>query len=215
MHDDLFSHLTSIPAEPLVPGAYLLRGFVGQQDHQLLRELQQILAQAPWRHMQTPGGLTMSVAMSNCGKLGWVSDRRGYRYASTDPLSGLPWPKMPPSFDALAQSAAAIAGFDKFKPDACLINRYESGTKLSLHQDKDERDFAQPIVSVSLGLSAIFLFGGLNRSDPVLRTELAHGDVVVWGGTSRLRYHGIAPLKPGEHRLTGRVRINLTFRAAG
>lgn len=214
MHDDLFSNVSVTP-EPFVPGAYLLRGFVGQQDHQLLHDLQRILAQAPWRHMQTPGGLRMSVAMSNCGKLGWVSDRQGYRYASADPLSGLSWPEMPPSFEAMAQSAAAVAGFDQFQPDACLINRYELGNKLSLHQDKDERDLSQPIVSVSLGLAAIFLFGGLKRSDPVLRTELTHGDVVVWGGPSRLRYHGIMPLKSGQHPLTGRLRINLTFRSAG
>ena len=213
MHHDLFSNIASIPT-PFVPGAYLLRGFAGQQDRALLHDLQEILAQAPWRHMQTPGGLAMSVAMSNCGPLGWISDRQGYRYASEDPLSGQPWPQMPPSFMALAQSAASAAGFEQFQPDACLINRYQPGTKLSLHQDKDEQDFSQPIVSVSLGLAATFLFGGLLRSNAVLRTELYHGDVVVWGGPSRLRYHGIAPLKPGQHPLTGPERINLTFRAA-
>lgn len=213
MHGDLFSE-ASTPAA-FFPGAYILRGFAGKQDRQLLHDLQTVLAQAPWRHMQTPGGLAMSVAMSNCGPLGWVSDRAGYRYAAHDPLSGKAWPAMPPSFTALAQSAAATAGFDQFVPDACLINRYEAGAKLSLHQDKDEQDFSQPIVSVSLGLAATFLFGGLRRSDPVLRTELHHGDVVVWGGPARLRYHGILPLKPGQHPLTGDVRINLTFRAAG
>ncbi|WP_407635287.1 DNA oxidative demethylase AlkB [Methylobacillus flagellatus] len=213
MHGDLFSE-ASTPAA-LVPGAYILRGFASEQDQQLLHDLQTVLAQAPWRHMQTPGGLAMSVAMCNCGRLGWVSDRAGYRYTTHDPLSGKVWPAMPPSFAALAQSAAATVGFARFVPDACLINRYQTGAKLSLHQDKDEQDFSQPIVSVSLGLAATFLFGGLRRSDPVLRTELNHGDVVVWGGQARLRYHGILPLKPGEHPLTGDVRINLTFRAAG
>ncbi|MCB5189939.1 DNA oxidative demethylase AlkB [Methylobacillus arboreus] len=214
MNHDLFGHMEQALIT-LQPGAFILRDFAGDCASQLWQDLQQVLSAAPWRHMQTPGGLTMSVAMSNCGRLGWVSDHAGYRYAVEDPLSGQPWPPMPPSFITLAESAAAKAGFDRFRPDACLINRYEAGAKLSLHQDKDERDFSQPIVSVSLGLPATFLFGGLKRTDPVLRTELHHGDVVVWGGPARLRYHGILPLKAGQHCTAGNARINLTFRAAG
>jgi alkylated DNA repair protein (DNA oxidative demethylase) len=164
--------------------------------------------------MVTPGGFEMSVAMTNCGRLGWASDRKGYRYAPLDPLTGQRWPEMPDIFLKLAASAAAAAGFDAFVPDACLINRYAPGAKLSLHQDKDERDFRQPIVSVSLGVPAVFLFGGLKRSDKTRQVPLAHGDVVVWGGPDRLRYHGVLALKHGDHPLLGSHRINLTFRKA-
>ena len=164
--------------------------------------------------MVTPGGHSMSVAMTNCGSAGWVTDRSGYRYDGVDPESRTPWPAMPASFRALAAQAAAEAGFDGFAPDACLINRYQPGARMSLHQDKDEDDFAAPIVSVSLGLPAIFLFGGLQRSDKPRRFRLEHGDIVVWGGPSRLFFHGIAPLADGEHALLGRQRINLTFRKA-
>lgn len=157
----------------------------------------------------------MSVAMTTCGELGWVIDRTGYRYDPRDPDSGQPWPNMPTSFLRLATSAAAEAGYNSFTPDACLVNQYEPGTKLSLHQDKDERDFKQPIVSVSLGIPATFLFGGKNRGDPTQRLRLHHGDVVVWGGPARLRYHGVAPLKDAVHPLLGKRRINLTFRKAG
>lgn len=156
----------------------------------------------------------MSVGMTNCGSLGWVTDRRGYRYEAEDPLSGQPWPAMPPVFRELAEQAAHQAGYPEFRPDACLINRYEPKAKMSLHQDKDEADFAQPIVSVSLGLPATFQFGGMHRSDPVAKIQLNHGDVVVWGGVDRLRYHGILPLKSGEHPRLGAVRVNLTFRRA-
>ena len=180
----------------------------------LLAEIEQIVAQAPFRHMETPGGFRMSVAMSNCGAFGWVTDPAGYRYQAVDPASGRPWPAMPPSFEQLAATAAAAAGFADFVPDACLINRYEIGARMSLHQDKDERDMTQPIVSVSLGLPATFQFGGLKRGDPVSRVVLTHGDVVAWGGVDRLRYHGVLALKAGEHPLTGGCRLNLTFRRA-
>jgi len=173
-----------------------------------------ILEQAPLRHMVTPGGQRMSVAMTNCGNAGWVSDRRGYRYTRIDPASDRPWPAMPPSLRGLAQTAAAAVGFDVFEPDACLINYYAPGTRLTLHQDRNERDLAAPVVSVSLGLTATFLFGGLNRRDPTQRIQLHHGDVVVWGGAQRLAFHGIAPLRDGAHPVTGRCRINLTFRQA-
>jgi alkylated DNA repair protein (DNA oxidative demethylase) len=153
--------------------------------------------------------------MTNCGALGWISDRAGYRYAACDPQGGRPWPAMPDSFLELATSAAARAGFPGFVPDACLVNRYQPGARLSLHQDRDERDFSAPIVSVSLGLPAVFLFGGERRADRPLRVTLAHGDVVVWGGPSRLRFHGVLPLEDGRHRLVGRQRINLTLRHAG
>jgi alkylated DNA repair protein (DNA oxidative demethylase) len=198
----------------IAEGAVWLPGFALAHDRALLAAVEQIVAVAPFRHLETPGGLRMSVAMSNCGGCGWVSDRRGYRYDSVDPLTGKPWPAMPALFRDLAKAAAAAAGFEDFAPDACLINRYRPGTKLSLHQDRDEQDFAAPIVSVSLGLPANFQFGGLRRADPVQRLSLAHGDVVVWGGPSRLRFHGVLALKPGHHPLLGAQRINLTFRRA-
>lgn len=201
--------------ESLGDGAVLLRGFALAGQTALLAALDAILAQAPWRHMSTPGGRRLSVAMTNAGPLGWLSDRRGYRYESNDPLSGQPWPAMPPAFQRLAAAAAARAGFANFKPDACLINRYTAGTRLGLHQDLDERDFSQPIVSVSLGIPAIFLFGGAQRSDRALRVPLVHGDVVVWGGPARLRHHGILPVKPDQHAVLGDCRINLTLRCAG
>ena len=200
--------------EPLAPGAWVLRGFALDHETALLAALDRVIAVSPFRHLITPGGLRMSVAMSNCGELGWVSDRHGYRYEPHDPLSGQRWPAMPTAFADLAHAAAGAAGFADFTPDACLINRYQSGTRLTLHQDKDERDASAPIVSVSLGLPARFLFGGDARSDPQQRIPLAHGDVVVWGGPARFRYHGVLPLKPGHHPLLGEQRINLTFRKA-
>jgi alkylated DNA repair protein (DNA oxidative demethylase) len=202
----------------LADGALLLRGFAFADpaaEKALLEALEQVLEQAPPRRMTTPNGLRMSVAMSNCGPLGWVSDRAGYRYEPVDPLSGRPWPALPAPFLRLARSAAEAAGFAGFEPDACLVNRYEPGTRLSLHQDRDERDFGAPIVSVSLGLPAVFLFGGLRRGDPAARVPLEHGDVVVWGGPSRLRYHGVLPLAAGHHPRLGARRVNLTFRRAG
>ncbi|MGK5035462.1 DNA oxidative demethylase AlkB [Janthinobacterium sp. LB3P118] len=202
---------------PLVPGSsasFLLRGFALPYLHEMLPALDAIVLAAPLRHMATPGGLRMSVAMSNCGPLGWVTDGRGYRYARLDPASGLPWPPMPPAFLRLAQQAALAAGYPGFTPDACLLNRYAPGARMALHQDRDECDFNAPIVSVSLGLPAIFLFGGAERGDKAARIALLHGDVVVWGGADRLRFHGVAPLKEGEHAVLGTQRINLTFRKA-
>lgn len=200
--------------EGLCDGAVLLRGFAADQAPALIEAVHEIAAVAPFRRLTTPGGYLMSVAMTNCGRIGWVSDRTGYRYDPSDPLTGRPWPKMPALFRRLAADAARAGGFDAFVPDACLINRYEPGTKLSLHQDKDERDYSAPIVSVSLGLAAMFLFGGLKRSDRPRRVPVESGDVVVWGGPARLAYHGVAPLAEGAHPLTGRCRINLTFRKA-
>lgn len=196
-------------------GAKLLGGFVLAEAEALLAEIASIAAAAPFRHLVTPGGKSMSVAMTNCGKLGWVSDRRGYRYEPNDPLSGQPWPAMPERFASLALNAAAAAGYNGFRPDACLINRYAPGTRLTLHQDRDEGNYDWPIVSVSLGVPATFLWGGKERSDRARRIPLTHGDVVVWGGPSRLHYHGIADLKPGHHPATGDLRYNLTFRQAG
>ena len=192
----------------------LLRGFARSFEAELLPALRAILKQAPFRHLITPGGHRMSVAMTNCGSVGWVSDSTGYRYDAIDPESGQPWPAMPAVFRQVAEQAAAAGGFEGFAPDACLINRYAPGARMSLHQDKDERDFAAPIVSVSLGLPAIFLFGGLKRADKPRRYGLEHGDVVVWGGPSRLFFHGVAPLADGEHAVMGRQRVNLTFRKA-
>jgi alkylated DNA repair protein (DNA oxidative demethylase) len=198
--------------EELAPGAILLRGFALEREAAIIEALHAALAVAPFRHMVTPGGHTMSVAMSNCGALGWVSDRRGYRYDPSDPSSGRPWPPLPAVFLALAAEAATAAGYEDFTPNACLINRYEPGARLTLHQDKNEGDITAPIVSVSLGLPARFLFGGLKRSDRPLRKTLEHGDVCVWGGPSRLAYHGIDALRDGEHAVMGRLRINLTLR---
>jgi alkylated DNA repair protein (DNA oxidative demethylase) len=211
---NLFGDLAhSDPVQPLAEGAVLLRGFAAERTPELLGALEEIEARAPFRHMVTLGGFRMSVAMTNCGRVGWVSDRSGYRYAAHDPESGLPWPEMPRVFADLARQAASAAGFE-FEPDCCLINRYAPGTKLSLHQDKDEQDFTAPIVSVSLGLPAVFLWGGLKRSERPRRIRVESGDLAVWGGAARLTYHGIAPLADGEHPATGRARINLTFRKA-
>jgi alkylated DNA repair protein (DNA oxidative demethylase) len=200
--------------EAMAEGAVLLRGFAKPVEAAILTALAEIETQAPFRHMFTPGGHRMSVAMTSCGCCGWVTDRRGYRYDDIDPESGKAWPAMPALFRELAEGAAREAGFASFAPDACLINRYEPGAKMSLHQDRDEQDFSAPIVSVSLGLPATFLFGGLKRSDKPQRYRLEHGDVVVWGGPARLFFHGVAPLADGDHAALGRKRINLTFRRA-
>jgi DNA oxidative demethylase len=201
--------------EKLCQGAVVLHGFALLDESALLDAIGEVTAKASFRHMLTPRGFRMSVAMTNCGSLGWITDRAGYRYDGTDPESGLRWPPMPDSFLKLAKNAAAEAGFPGFVPDACLVNRYAAGTKLSLHQDKDERDFGAPIVSASLGVPAVFLFGGLSRTDKAQRVPVSHGDVVVWGGPARLRYHGVMPLKEGHHPLLGAHRVNLTFRKAG
>ncbi len=209
----LFDDPPPLPSrEPLEEGAVLLRGFAVAGASALVEEVERIAAEAPFRHLVTPGGYAMSVAMTNCGRVGWVSDRKGYRYDANDPDTGKPWPAMPETFLDLAARAASEAGFAGYDPDACLINRYAAGAKLGMHQDRDEKDPWAPIVSVSLGLPAVFIWGGKKRSDPVRRLRVESGDVAVWGGPARFIYHGVAPLKPGEHPLTGAVRINLTFR---
>ena len=213
MMHDLFANEPR-PDLQLAPGAHVLSGFALADETALLAAVRDVTARAPFRHLVTPGGYRMSVAMTNCGTVGWVSDATGYRYDPVDPESGLPWPPMPDVFARLATNAARQAGFAGFAPDACLINRYAPGAKLSLHQDKDEHQFGAPIVSVSLGLPATFLFGGLARSDRQQRVRLIHGDVVVWGGAARLAYHGVLPLADGDHPLLGRQRINVTFRRA-
>lgn len=210
MIPDLFSE----PRELMAQGALLLRGYALPREAELLAGIESVSAAAPFRHMMTPGGYTMSVAMTTCGSLGWVTDRKGYRYSPIDPATDRPWPSMPAAFQAIATAAAAEAGYLGFDPDSCLINRYEPGNKLSLHQDQDEQDMSQPIVSVSLGLPATFLFGGPKRGDPTAKYPLQHGDIAVWGGPSRLFFHGVATLKDGMHPLLGRKRINLTFRRA-
>jgi alkylated DNA repair protein (DNA oxidative demethylase) len=213
--DDLLSCLEPPKsAESLGERAMVLRGFARHEAAVLVATVAEITASAPFRNMITPGGFRMSVAMTNCGRAGWVTDRKGYRYEFVDPVAGCLWPPMPTSFRRLAAGAAEVAGFADFDPDACLINRYEPGTRLSLHRDENERDLTAPIVSVSLGLPAIFLFGGNSRGDRPRHIGLENGDVVVWGGPDRLVYHGVAPLAEGDHPLTGRCRINLTFRKA-
>ena len=208
------------PAQPprteqIGPQTFVLRGFALPWLEQILPALRTVLAQAPLRRMVTPGGFTMSVALSNCGEWGWTTDLNGYRYTPADPRTGLPWPELPGCFREIATQAAAAAGFENFEPDACLINRYLPGAKMSLHQDKNEQDYSAPIVSVSLGLPAMFQMGGLQRSERPLRVPLLHGDVMVWGGVDRLRYHGVLTLKPGEHEVMGGQRINFTLRKAG
>ncbi len=198
----------------LAPGAMVLRGFALAEAEALLAAVDAIAAAAPFRRMATPGGFEMSVAMTNCGRVGWVTDQRGYRYDPVDPVTGRSWPAMPPVFADLAGRAAERCGFSGFEPDSCLMNRYEPGARLSPHQDRNERDLGQPIVSLSLGLPAVFLFGGPKRTDRMRRIPLAHGDAVVWGGPARLVFHGVAPLAGGSHPATGSRRFNLTFRKA-
>jgi alkylated DNA repair protein (DNA oxidative demethylase) len=209
---DLLTRLD--PNEPIGDGAMLLRGFCADEADKLVLDIEAIAHRSPFRAMSVPGGGIMSVAMTNCGRAGWITDQRGYRYSAIDPATDTPWPAIPERFHALAARAAEAAGYAAFAPDACLINRYATGARMGLHQDKDERDFDQPIVSVSLGLTATFLWGGLRRADATRRIDLANGDVVVWGGPTRRVYHGVAPLKNGTDPLTGPVRYNLTFRKA-
>jgi alkylated DNA repair protein (DNA oxidative demethylase) len=212
---NLLAALPIVAAEQILePGACILRAFAHAQQSQLLREIDAIASQAAFRHWLTPGGRHMSVAMTNCGTVGWVSDRSGYRYTEHDPTTRHRWPAMPELFLTLARSAALRAGYPDFTPDACLVNRYETDTRLSLHVDQDERDAAAPIVSVSLGAAATFLWGGLQRKGRARRWLLESGDVVVWGGPARFVYHGIAPLAVADHALTGSRRFNLTFRKA-
>ena len=216
MTADLFDDLPDPNPQriDLADGAVLLRGFAKEIDIALVDAVHQVIARAPLRHLITPGGYRMSVSMTNCGQFGWVSDRTGYRYDPVDPASGQAWPSIPAGLMTIATAAALEAGFENFLPDACLINCYEPGARLSLHQDRDERDVVAPIVSVSLGLPAVFLFGGAQRSDRPQRYRLTHGDVAVWGGPARFAFHGIAPLADGHHPLLGRRRINVTFRKA-
>lgn len=214
MSQGTFGFLAEPRREDLAPGAVLLRGFARQAAEALLAAIDVVAHAAPFRNMQTPGGHRMSVAMTNCGARGWITDELGYRYAEHDPVNGLPWPALPPVVAKVAREAAAAAGYVGFEPDACLVNRYEPGARMTLHQDRNERDLAQPIVSVSLGLPAVFQFGGLQRTDPTRRIPLVHGDAVVWGGPSRLFFHGVLPLKEGVHPATGGVRYNLTLRVA-
>ncbi len=214
MTSDLFDTMEEPWVEPLVEGALVLRRFASAQAPSLLEAIARVAEQAPLRQMQTPGGHTMSAAMACCGTWGWVTDRSGYRYQQTDPLTDRPWPEMPDILKELARDAADKAGYPDFEPDSCLINRYQPGAKMGLHQDKDEADFSRPIVSVSLGSPIVFQFGGDRRSDRPQKVPLGHGDVVVWGGASRLRYHGVLTLKSFEHPLTGACRYNLTFRKA-
>jgi len=198
----------------LAPGAWLLRAFAFDEAPALLATIERVAQAAPWRHMTTAGGWRMSVAMTNCGDAGWLSDHSGYRYDAIDPETGRPWPAMPDAFATLATRAASAAGFERFAPDACLINRYEPGARLSLHQDRNEQDFGAPIVSVSLGVPATFLWGGATRAVRPRRVRLEHGDVVVWGGPARLTFHGVDPLREGHHPMTGGTRFNLTCRRA-
>ncbi|MBN7769768.1 DNA oxidative demethylase AlkB [Marinobacter daepoensis] len=216
MTADLFAGLAGEQTrEAFDEGVTILRQYAVAQDEVLVRAILAVARSAPFRHMKTPGGHSMSVAMACCGQVGWVTDEGGYRYQSQDPETGRPWPAMPESFVSLARSAAEAAGFPGFAPDTCLINRYQPGARMGLHQDRNEKTFSSPIVSVSLGLPIVFQLGGLRRTDRTERILLEHGDVVVWGGPARLRYHGVLTLKPGEHPVTGPVRFNLTFRRAG
>ena len=201
--------------ETPVADVSVLRAFVADRDAELQHAIAQVTDAAPWRFMRTPGGQAMSVAMTSCGHLGWTSAAAGYHYSPHNPQSGHPWPAMPAPLHELAVRAAAQAGYPAFAPDSCLINRYAPGARMGLHQDRNERDFSYPIVSVSLGLPALFIFGGAQRTGPTTRISLMHGDVVVWGGSARLNFHGVRPLRAGWHAFAGSTRINLTFRRAG
>lgn len=214
MNGDLFdlSHNGEIWTETIAESALILRQYAVAQAPEILAAIETVTAQSPFRHLQTPGGYTMSAAMTCCGDLGWVSEPQGYHYAPDDPQTGNHWPKMPEALRKLGEQAAREAGYPAFQPDSCLINRYAPGAKMSLHQDRHEQDLSAPIVSVSLGVPAMFLLGGLQRSDKTIKVPLAHGDVVVWGGPSRLRFHGILPIKADYHPLLGQDRINITFR---
>ena len=214
MNLDLFNEITVPTREEICTGVMLLRGFALKSEKLLLRDINSVISAAPLRKLFIPSGLPMSVTTTSCGDAGWVSDSYGYRYSTRDARSQNNWPKMPDSFFELAQQAADAADFGNFVPDSCLINSYKVGAKMSLHQDKDEKDFSQPIVSVSLGLPATFLIGGLLRSDKTIKVPLVHGDVVVWGASARLFFHGVLPVKAGNHELLGDQRINLTFRKA-
>ena len=212
---ELFDTVKEAKLEPLGMRAFVLRRFALPRVDSLLGSLAAIEHVSPFRHMITPGGYSMSAALTNCGALGWTTDRRGYRYTRNDPMTLRPWPAMPDALALLAREAAKAAGFDGFLPDACLVNRYTPGARLTLHQDRNERDFAAPIVSVSLGMTATFLFGGLKRTQRTAKVPLHHGDVAVWGAEDRLRYHGVMPLEDEPHPVLGSQRINLTFRKAG
>jgi DNA oxidative demethylase len=215
---DLFDDLPLLAEDlhtPLGSGAVLMRGLGRENDEEMLRAIQSVIAQAPLRHMQTPGGYTMSIQTTRCGSMGWVSEPGGYRYAPRNPLTRAPWPAIPECLVAFAVRAATEAGYPDFVPDSCMINQYLPGNKLGLHQDRDERDLRAPVVSLSLGLPAIFMFGGLQRTGKTQRYRLAHGDVVVWGGPSRLAFHGVLPVAEGDHALLGRRRVNVTFRKVG
>jgi DNA oxidative demethylase len=215
---DLFDDLPLLAEDlhtPLGSGAVLMRGLGRENDEEMLRAIQSVIAQAPLRHMQTPGGYTMSIQTTRCGSMGWVSEPGGYRYAPSNPNTRAPWPSMPQCLLDFAVRAATEAGYPDFVPDSCMVNQYLPGNKLGLHQDRDERDLRAPVVSLSLGLPAIFLFGGLQRTGKTQRYRLAHGDVVVWGGPSRLAFHGVLPVADGDHALLGRRRINVTFRKVG
>lgn len=206
-------------AEPLPPqviagGAVLLRGWAAVHAHAWIAAVQQVLAQQPFQAAFTASGLPMSVRTSNCGEWGWAASRSGYGYTRSDPATGMPWPAMPTFLKQQAQALAAQAGYPGFDPDVCLINSYDVGAKMGLHHDADEKDHAAPIVSVSLGLPCTFVWGGLQRSDPVRSFRLEHGDVLVWGGASRMVFHGVRPLQAGQHHLLGAQRWNLTFRMA-
>ncbi len=215
--DDLFDFINNGETwvESISDDAVVLRQFLSNRSAELSATIKDIEQQAPFRHMKTAGGFTMSAAITGCGDYGWISDRRGYRYSKVDPITEQPWPEMPKLLFDIGQQCALEAGYKDFKPDACLINRYAPKSKMSLHQDKDEKDFTAPIVSVSLGVPATFLFGGAQRSDKTIKVPVSHGDVVVWGGESRLFFHGVSPIKPSYHPFWGDNRINITFRTAG
>lgn len=205
--EDLFSKRIDI-----VPGMVLLRGFANSPI--LIESLSQVLAHSPLRQMETSRGFKMSVHTSNCGEAGWISDRRGYRYVKQDPLNGKPWPDLPIAFKSVAQDAAIEAGFSAYEPDVCLINRYRPGNQMGAHQDKDEQDFTQPIVSVSLGIDARFFVIGPEKRGSSTAVDLTDGDVLVFGGPARKFFHGVRKLRESIHPALGAVRWNLTFRKA-
>jgi len=206
---NLFSQLAAEPThEEIFPGATLMRGLAQAQDGEFLEAMQGVLSAAPLHHATTPTGLPMGVMVSDCG----TPEAFRRRWDPANPAVRQMWPPMPRALLDFSLRCAVRAGFPLFRPDTCHVNRYQAGTKLGLHQDRHECDMSQPIVSVSFGLECVFLLGGLERTDSPKRILLEHGDVIVWGGPSRMRFHGVQPLKPGHHPLTGPYRYNLTFR---
>ncbi|THJ30850.1 DNA oxidative demethylase AlkB [Lampropedia aestuarii] len=211
---DLFADSPEEQRVALGPQAVVLRQKASPLAAELVARIEDVLQHSPLYQMATPGGKPLSVRTTSCGTHGWSSDPTGYSYVRHHPLTDQAWPEIPAAWSALATEAAQEAGFAQFAPDTCLINQYGLDSKMALHQDRSEQDLRQPVVSISLGMSALFLWGGMQRSDKPAHVLLHHGDMVVWGGVDRLRFHGIKHLTGAPHPQLGAMRYNLTLRRA-